>query len=101
MRFKLPIPKLQDGRCFLTGSGLTIADIIGAMKTLRLAEYGFPFKLPFPAYFEWFMRICERLSFKEGIIRNHNSMSQTSKLSATLERLLGGGLRREVLKHVA
>ena len=48
--------RLADGRAFLTGDSLTMADIIWAMKTLRLLECDYPFDQCFPAYAAWFRR---------------------------------------------
>ena len=58
--FRAHEARLQDGRPFLTGATLTMADVLWAMKTLRLIECGYPFAACFPAYHEWFQRIAER-----------------------------------------
>ncbi|MEH6544173.1 MAG: glutathione S-transferase family protein [Porticoccaceae bacterium] len=92
---------LQDGRSFLTGEGLTMADVIWAMKTLRLIECGYPFAQCFPAYYEWFKRVATRRSFQEGVMGKHRFMSKAFQAKAGLEHLLGVGLKREVLKHVS
>ncbi|MFT7689191.1 MAG: glutathione S-transferase, partial [Candidatus Azotimanducaceae bacterium] len=93
--------RLQDGRKFLTGNSLTMADIIWAMKTLRLSECDYPFEQCFPAYFAWFNRITIRPSFQEGVMGKHNFMSTAFSVKAKIEHFLGVGLRREVLKNVA
>lgn len=93
--------RMQDGRLFLTGEDLTMADIIWAMKTLRLTECGYPFKALFPAYHAWFERVSSRPSFKEGVMGRHRLMSNAFKVKANVEHLLGVGLKKEVLKHVA
>ena len=93
--------RLQDGRKFLTGNELTMADIIWAMKTLRLLECDYPFEQCFPAYSAWFQRISQRPSFREGVMGKHKLMSAAFRTKASVERLLGIGLRREVLKRVA
>jgi len=93
--------RLQDGRAFLTGNELTMADIIWAMKTLRLIECDYPFKQLFPAYFSWFKRVSERPSFREGVMGKHKFMSSAFRVKANIEQLLGIGLKKEVLKRVA
>jgi len=93
--------RLQDGRRFLTGNDLTMADIIWAMKTLRLIECDYPFDVLFPAYSAWFKRIAERPSFQEGVMGKHKLMSSAFRVRANIEQLLGIGLKQEVLKRVA
>lgn len=92
---------LSDGRKFLTGDELTMADIIWAMKTLRLIECDYPFVQCFPAYSAWFKRISERQSFQKGVMGKHKLMSNVFRTKASIEHLLGIGLKREVLKRVA
>jgi len=93
--------RLQDGRSFLTGNDLTMADIIWAMKTLRLIECDYPFDTLFPAYSAWYERVSSRPSFQEGVMGKHKVMSTAFRLKARAERVFGIGLRKEVLKHVA
>ncbi len=93
--------RLSDGRKFLTGDDLTMADVIWAMKTLRLIECDYPFEQCFPRYFAWFQRISHRPSFREGVMGKHRFMSSAFKVKAKVENLLNIGLKREVLKRVA
>jgi len=93
--------RLQDGRLFLTGDDLTMADIIWAMKTLRLTECDYPFGQCFPAYSAWFQRVWDRRSFQEGVMGKHRFMSTAFRAKARIEHLLGIGLKREVLRRVA
>jgi glutathione S-transferase len=99
--FRIHEQSLQDGRAFLTGNDLTMADIIWAMKTLRLTECDYPFEQCFPAYYEWFQRISSRPSFQQGVMGKHKFMSAAFRAKANIEHLLGIGLKKEVLKHVA
>jgi hypothetical protein len=78
-----------------------MADVIWALKTQRLMECDYPFKQCFPAYYEWFRRIAARPSFKDGVMDKYRFMSYAFKVKANLEHVLGIGLKREVLKHVA
>ena len=93
--------QLQDGRQFLTGDAITMADIIWAMKTLRLLECDYPFDDCFPACAVWFRRVSERPAFVEGVMGKHRMMNRAFKIKARLEGLLGIGLKKEVLKQVA
>ncbi len=93
--------RLQDGRHFLTGDDLTMADIIWAMKTLRLTECGYPFDQCFPAYAAWFKRVSGRPSFQDGVMGKHKLMNKVFRGKAMVENLLGIGLKKEVLKRVA
>lgn len=93
--------RLQDGRDFLTGDDLTMADIIWAMKTQRLTECDYPFDQCFPAYAAWFKRVSGRPSFQEGVMGKHKLMSKAFRGKAMIENLLGIGLKKQVLKRVA
>jgi glutathione S-transferase len=93
--------RLQDGRLFFTGDTLTMADVIWAMKTLRLTECGYPFAQCFPAYYAWYERVSARRSFQEGVLGKHRLMSKAFQAKAAVENIMGIGLKREVLKRVA
>ena len=99
--FRSSEERLQDGRPFLTGATLTMADVLWAMKTLRLTECGYPFAACFPAVHAWFRRIESRPSFREGVMGRHRLMSHAFRLKARVEDLMGIGLRREVLRRLA
>lgn len=90
--------RLGDGRAFLTGDTLTMADVIWAMKTQRLAECGFPFARSFPRVQDWFDRVASRPSFREGVMGRYRLMSTAFRFKAAAEQLIGIGLRREVLR---
>ena len=93
--------RLADGRGFLTGDDITMADIIWAMKTLRLMECDYPFAACFPNYHAWYERVARRPAFQEGVLGKHRLMSAAMTAKAKVERLFGIGLRREVLQRVA
>ena len=93
--------RLSDGRKFLTGDTITMADVIWAMKTLRLIECDYPFDECFPVYWTWYQRIASRPSFREGVMGKHRLMSGAFKMKGKVENILGIGLKREVLKRVA
>ena len=98
--FKQHEQRLQDGRAFLTGESLSMADVIWAMKTLRLIECGYPFVQCFPAYFEWYQRVSSRPSFQQGVMGKHRFMNKAFRFKAGVEHLMGIGLKREVLKRM-
>ncbi len=93
--------RLQDGRAFLSGANLTMADVIWAMKTLRLSECGYPFQQCFPACAEWYTRLSSRQSFQEGVLGKHRLTSKTFCAKAAVEHWLGIGLKGEVLQRMA
>ena len=92
--------RLDDGRQFLIGDSLSMADVIWAMKTLRLTECDYPFEQCFPNYYKWYQRISNRPAFQEGVMGKHKLMSGAFQAKAKLEHLMGIGLKREVLKLV-
>lgn len=92
--------RFDDGRAFLTGEELTMADVLWAMKALRLTECGYPFAL-FPAVLAWFERIASRPAFREGVMAKHRLMHGAFRAKARVEDLLGVGLEREVRRLVA
>ncbi len=98
--FALLEAKLEDGRSFITGSTLTMADVIWAMKILRLDECGYPFKKHYPAVYNWFGRIRDRPAFKTGVMENHQWMNRAFRIKARVENLLGIGLENAVTRGV-
>lgn len=86
--------RLADGRPFLTGDTFTKADIIWAIKVLRIFECGYPFAENFPRLDEWFGRIRRREGFRAGVMNPHRLMSNAFRVKAAIERLLGGGIAR-------
>ena len=99
--FAMHEARLEGGQSFIAGGELTMADVIWAMKTLRLIECNYPFDELFPAYAAWFKRISSRPSFVEGVMGKHKLMSSAFRMKAGVEQLFGIGLKQEVLKHVA
>jgi len=98
--FALLEAKLEDGRNFITGNTLTMADVIWAMKILRLDECGYPFKKHYPAVYNWFGRIRDRPAFKTGVMAKHQGMNLAFRVKARAENLLGIGLEKAVTRGV-
>jgi glutathione S-transferase len=86
--------RLADGRAYLTGDSLTAADVLWAMKVMRLHECGYPFAERVPALFEWYRRVARRPSFRAGVMGRHWPMHIAFRAKAGIENLLGVGLRR-------
>jgi glutathione S-transferase len=84
---------VADGRPFLTGPTFTKADIIWAIKVLRILECGYPFAANYPALYAWFERIRMRPGFRDGVMRSHRAMSLAFRVKAALENALGMGIR--------
>ncbi|MEM7413546.1 MAG: glutathione S-transferase family protein [Myxococcota bacterium] len=93
--------QLGDGRPFLAGADLTMADVLWAMKAMRLTECGYPFEACFPEVFAWFERIETRPAFQEGVMGKHRLLHRAFRAKARLEKLFGVGLEQEVLRRVA
>ncbi len=91
--------RLSDGRAFLTGSTLTMADVIWAMKILRLQECGFPFKDHYPALEAWYLRMYQRPAFRTGVMGKHRGLNFAFRMKSGIETLLGVGLAKAVSQH--
>ena len=78
----------------MTGESFSKADIIWAIKTLRIRECGYPFKENFPALYAWFERMQQRPGFQAGVMNHHRTMSMAFRLKAATENLLGRGIKR-------
>lgn len=96
--FKALNDRFIDGREFLTGSRLTMADVIWAMKMLRLKECGYPFEEQHPALNDWFLRMYNRPSFQSGVMGKHKGLNRIFKFKAKVENLFGAGLASAVAK---
>lgn len=87
-----------DGRKFLTGDSLSIADVIWAMKVMRLDECGYPFSTHHPQVWAWFTRIRNRPAFQQGVMSNHKGMNRAFRIKSRVENALGFGLKQAVNK---
>lgn len=83
----------SDGRPFLTGDTFSKADIVWAIKTLRIFECGYPFEENFPALFAWFNRVRQRPGFQQGVMASHRTLSTIFRIKSKVENALGMGLR--------
>lgn len=87
--------RLNDGRPFLTGEGLTMADAIWVMKVVRLEEMGYPTDELFPAVNEWHSRLSARPSYKE-VMAHTRTIHGIFKTKAWFEQRLDVGLPKTV-----
>jgi len=88
--------QMQDGRQYLMGDEVTIADAFWAMKVLRLIECGYPFTEHHPTLLRWFRRVEQRPSFQNEVMGKNRLMHQAFKGKAALETLLHIGLKSAV-----
>lgn len=90
--------RLADGRLFLSGDTVSVADALWAMKVMRLDECGYPFAELYPWVSKWFQRISQRASFRAGVMGHHHIWHRVFKIKAAVESALGIGLKKVVLE---
>tara|TARA_R110000824_G_scaffold288508_2_gene476465 strand:- start:34769 stop:35692 length:924 start_codon:yes stop_codon:yes gene_type:complete len=93
--------QLSDGRLFLMGDELTIADVFWAMKILRLIEVGYDFAELHPALYSWFQSIYARPAFKNEVMAKNRTLHLMWRSKAAIERTLGIGLNNALTKVIA
>tara|TARA_R100001143_G_scaffold33234_1_gene31790 strand:+ start:1379 stop:2305 length:927 start_codon:yes stop_codon:yes gene_type:complete len=91
--------KLGDGRNYLTGDILTMADVFWAMKLLRLIETGYLVSEHHPLLFAWYERIYRRPAFQQEVMLRNRLLNRVWRSKAAVERMLGLGLD-PALKHL-
>ena len=92
--------RFDDGRPFITGQSLTMADVIWAMKCLRLEECGYPFETYYPAVLAWYQRMRSRPAFQSGVMGKHKFFNTAFRFKARVETLFGIGLVEAMNRHV-
>mgnify|MGYP001817641010 CR=1 FL=1 len=88
--------RLGDGREFLMGSDISIADPFWSMKVLRMTECGYPIETYHPALSAWYQRVSLRPSFRNEVMGNNRLSHHLFRAKAGIEQLLGKGLGRAV-----
>ncbi|MFT4581602.1 MAG: glutathione S-transferase [Gammaproteobacteria bacterium] len=83
----------KDGHEFLTGGSFSTADIIWAIKILRLNECGYPLGDKFPLLASWYERISERPAFRQGVVGRYRFFHHAFRFKAGIENLFGKGIR--------
>lgn len=93
--------QLSDGRAFLMGNALSIADVFWAMKILRLIETGYLFAELHPLLYQWYLRMYERPAFQTEVMAKNRMLNRVWRSKATIERAFGRGLNNALLKLIA
>ena len=88
--------ELADGRSWLCGEAFSMADVIWAVKVVRLDEAGYPFSTAAPRVQAWFDRVRARRGFAEAIGRDRGFASKALRVRGRVQNLLGRGLARLV-----
>lgn len=91
--------QLSDGRQFLMGNRISIADVFWSMKMLRLIETGYPFQTLHPTLYQWYQRIYARPAFQNEVMGMNRMMNRIWRSKAAIERTFGFGLSK-ALKHL-
>lgn len=76
---------------WLAGESFSMADIIWAVKTLRIYETGYPFAKTFPHLWGWFERVRARPGFREAIWRDVRIVSRVFRAKGAVQNWLGRG----------
>jgi glutathione S-transferase len=85
----------SGGGPFLTGKTFSTADIIWAIKVLRLTECGYPFARNFPHLSAWYDRIQARPGFQDGVLARNRFFRRAFRLKAGIENMLSKGIVKD------
>ena len=86
--------QMSDGRQFLMGDELTIADAFWSMKVLRLIETGYPFADRHPTLHQWYERIYARPAFQNEVMGKNKLGNRVFRAKARIENTFGKGLKQ-------
>lgn len=93
--------QLGDGRLFLMGNTISIADVFWSMKILRLIETGYLFAELHPLLYQWFQRMYARSAFQNEVMAKNRLMNRVWRSKAAIERSFGKGLNNALIKLIA
>ena len=96
--FQVLDSQMSDGRRYLLGDSLTIADVFWSMKVLRLIETGYPVAVHHPELFLWYQRMYNRPSFQNEVMARNRMSKRFFRAKSGLDNALGLGLRRAVAR---
>lgn len=99
--FQILDTQMGDGRLYLMGDDLTIADIFWSMKVLRLVETGYPFAVHHPRLYQWYERIYQRPAFQNEVMGKHRVANRLFRTKAKIETVFGKGLSQALTKILA
>tara|TARA_R110001599_G_scaffold353866_1_gene600886 strand:+ start:3802 stop:4734 length:933 start_codon:yes stop_codon:yes gene_type:complete len=86
--------QLSDGRLYLLGETLTIADVFWAMKLLRLIETGYPVAEHHPELYEWYLRMYARPAFQNEVMARNRMSYRFFRAKSGIENVMGLGLKQ-------
>ncbi len=92
---------LADGRPWLLGAEFSLADIMWALKMLRLWEIRYPLDRHFPALGAWYERATSRPGFREGVWPDTRRMSAVIRLWSGAATMFGRGVARYARRPAA
>ncbi|MEM8660151.1 MAG: glutathione S-transferase family protein [Pseudomonadota bacterium] len=84
--------RLGDGRHYLMGDEVSIADAFWAMKVLRLIETGYPIARVHPGVYAWYQRMARRPAFQQEVMGKNRGNYRFFKAKSSIENALGLGL---------
>lgn len=92
---------VSDQRPWIVGSAFSMADIIWAIKVLRIRDCGYPMARHFPALYAWFLRVRARPGFVEGVWRDARWASRAFRVKSAVTGLFSPNIREmsETLKQ--
>lgn len=93
--------QMSDGRLYLMGDELTIADVFWSMKVLRLIETGYPFAARHPTLYQWYERIYARPAFQNEVMGKNRMNNRLFRAKARIENTFGKGLKQALNKVLA
>lgn len=93
--------QLCDGRPFLMGDTLTIADVFWSMKLLRLIETGYPVAEHHPTLYQWYQRMYARPAFQNEVMGKNRMNHRFFRAKSGIENALGLGLNKATAKILA
>jgi len=85
---------LGDERSWLCGAEFSMADVLWAVKVVRISEAGYPFATAFPRLQAWFDRVRARPTFQEAIGGDLGVASKFLRARGAVQNLLGRGLQQ-------
>ena len=93
--------QISDGRQYLIGDELTIADVFWSMKVLRLIETGYPFAAHHPRLYQWYEHIYARPAFQNEVMGKNRMNNRFFRAKATIENAFGKGLSQALNKALS